>query len=205
MCTIHSTNRCSSGEGVGGTGCKHGRGSVFAGIPAGHLCAPEVIFLLPTARCHKRKLLVNLPFMSRKMQFGSSPRIYPSLSVLTSTLPPVSNFSSPPLSHSTTPDGNSSFYKFNVRITIPIQRVTVIHIHTFTQITFIYYYCYYLLVSCTPHKHVYYKLFPFFFHICTFLFLPFHKFCLCSFSFCKRKYSNLMYLSTRMILNRYTV
>lgn len=66
-----------------GDGLETRKGLRFcAGIPAGHLCAPGVIFLLPTARCHKRKLLVNLPFMSRKMQFGSSPRIYPSLSVL---------------------------------------------------------------------------------------------------------------------------
>lgn len=70
----------------------------------------------------KRKLLVNLPFMSREMQFGSSPRIYPVPFGLaaTRTLPlrPVgpSKQSAPSLP---VPPPGGSFYKFNVRITIP--------------------------------------------------------------------------------------
>lgn len=60
--------------------------SFHSGPCGASVCAPEVVFPPPPPVAHKRKLLVNLPFMSREMQFGSSPRIYPSL-VSVSELP----------------------------------------------------------------------------------------------------------------------
>ena len=73
--------------------------SFHSGPRGASVCVPEVVFppLPPVA--HKRKLLVNLPFMSREMQFGSSPRIYPSL-ISVSELPPRSK--TPCLHHSST-------------------------------------------------------------------------------------------------------
>lgn len=53
--------------------------SVFTRVPAGRLCVRRRLFFPRPPVAHNRKLLVNLPFMSREMQFGSSPRIYPSL------------------------------------------------------------------------------------------------------------------------------
>lgn len=52
-----------------------------------YVCRRLFFSSLRSLRARKRKLLVNLPFMSREMQFGSSPRIYPSLLLIPNRLP----------------------------------------------------------------------------------------------------------------------
>lgn len=74
--------------------------TVFTRVPAGRLCVRRRLFFPRPPVAHNRKLLVNLPFMSREMQFGSSPRIYPSLVSVSGLSPRALN---PPPPHSIWP------------------------------------------------------------------------------------------------------
>jgi len=93
--------------------------TVFTRVPAGRLCVRRRLFFPRPPIAHNRKLLVNLPFMSREMQFGSSPRIYPSLVSVSGLSPRALK---PPLPTQTDPRpapgvvNSSASHEFNVRV-----------------------------------------------------------------------------------------
>jgi len=139
--------------------------SFHSGLCGASVCAPEVVFppLPPVA--HKRKLLVNLPFMSREMQFGSSPRIYPSL-ISVSELPTRSKTPCPHRPSICTPRRRQLYRTsltsaYNDSHSTRSTTVILLTAHTHTQIicSFIYYgicchRCYFVYINNIIDIHI---------------------------------------------------